>query len=334
MENLELTQPVPLVSIGIPLYNGKRFIRGCLDMLAAQTFTDYEIVIVDNGSTDGTSEICQEYARRDARIRYVKYDGTIPIAENFWRTFLHARGRYYTWNSADDRRDPETIALAVDEIERHPEAVMVHGPVELDIVADGTRVIIPNDFDASMADAAARVAAFCRGLQHNGMYFGLYRREVLAHVRLRQVGGHDFLVPLQMVMMGPIRRIEKPIIRYWHAWGPLDNPMYGYRSVSIRKLLAWPSNRFKCWLTLARGAWYLLRERHTPLGTRVKATVAFVATFGRTYAGYLFREAVFAAAAPIAYLLWPVAEPARMIRRAWLSRRGPATQDPQSTETS
>jgi glycosyltransferase involved in cell wall biosynthesis len=328
---MELTGPVPLVSIGIPLYNGKRFIRGCLDMLAAQTFTDYEIVIVDNGSTDGTSEICQEYARRDARIRHIKFEGTIPIAENFWRTFLHARGRYFAWNSADDRRDPDSIALAVKEFERHPEAVMVHGPVEVDLIADGTLTIVPNDFDASMADAAARVAAFCRGLLHNGIYFGLYRREVLAHVRLRQVGGHDFLVPLQMAMMGPIRRIEKPIIRYWHVYGPIDNPMYSYRPLMLRKLLAWPSNRFKCSIVLVRGSWYLLRERHTPFGTRVRAAAAFVATFGRRYAGYLFREAVYAAAAPVACLLWPVVEPARMIRRAWLSRRD---QDPQSTASS
>jgi glycosyltransferase involved in cell wall biosynthesis len=331
MENLELTGPAPLVSIGVPLYNGKRFIRGCLDMLAAQTFTDYEIVIVDNGSTDGTSEICREYARREPRIRYFKYEGTIPIAENFWRTFRHARGRYFTWNAADDRRDPDTIALAVEEIERHPETVMVHGPVEVDIVADGTEAMIPNDFDASMADAAARVAAFAGGVEHNGIYFGLYRRDALAHVRLRQVGGHDFLVPLQMAMIGPIRRIDKPIIKYWHVWGPVDNPMYGYRPLTIRKLLSRPANRFKCWIILGRGSWYLLRERHTPFGTRVRAGAAFVTTFGRRYAGYLFREAVYAAAAPVAYLLWPVTEPARMIRRAWLSRRG---HDPQSTATS
>jgi glycosyltransferase involved in cell wall biosynthesis len=331
MENLELTGRVPLVSIGIPLYNGKRFIRGCLDMLAAQTFTDYEIVIVDNGSTDGTSEICQEYARREPRIRYFKYEGTIPIAKNFWRTFLHARGRYFTWNSADDRRHPDTIRLAVEEIERHPEAVMVHGPVEVDLVAEGTVTIIPNDFDASMGDAAARVAAFCRGVQHNGMYFGLYRSEALSHVRLRQVGGHDFLVPLQMTMIGPIRRIEKPIIVYWHVYGPIDNPMYNFPSVTIRKLLVWSPNRFKCTISLVRGSSYLLREHRTPLGTRVSATGAFITTFCRRFAGYLVREAVFAAAAPVACLLWPVAEPARMIRRAWLSRRG---QDPQSTATS
>jgi glycosyltransferase involved in cell wall biosynthesis len=331
MENLEITGPAPLVSVAIPLYNGKRFIRGCLDMLLAQTFTDYEIVIVDNGSTDGTSEICQEYARRDPRIRHIKYEGTIPIAQNFWRAFLHTRGRYFTWNSADDRRDPDTLALAVAEFERHPEAVLVHGPVELDIVADGTINIIANDFDASMPDAAVRVAAYSGGVRNNAIYFSLSRRDALARVTLRQRMGHDFLVTLQMAMIGPFRRIEKPIIKYWHVYGPQDDPMYAYRPLTIRKLLSWPENRFKCWIVLARGAWYLLREHQTPLATRIRCTAAFLGTFSRRYAGYLFREGVYAAAAPVACLLWPLSEPVRIFRRARLSRRN---QDPQSTTSS
>jgi hypothetical protein len=330
MENLAVNTSAPLVSIGIPLYNGKRFIRGCLDNLLAQTFTDYEIVIVDNGSNDGTAEICQEYAKREPRIRYLRFEETIPIADNFWRTFLHCRGTYFTWNSADDRRDPETIAQAVEQFALHPEATMVDGPVELDIVADGTSVLIPNDFDASVPDAARRVAAFCRGVQHSGNYFGLMRREALARVRLRMRQGHDYLVCLQMAMIGPVRRIQKPIIRYWHVYGPVDNPMYGYRPLTIRKMLEWPSARFKCWLILARGCWYLLLERHTPLMTRLRCIAAFVWSFGQRFGGYLFREAAYAVAAPVAVLLWPLTRSAGQVRRVWLSRR---TERAESTPT-
>jgi glycosyltransferase involved in cell wall biosynthesis len=321
MENPEsTTTALPLVSIGIPLYNGKRFIRGCLDMLAAQTFTDYELIIVDNGSTDGTSAICQEYARRDARIRYFRHEDTIPAVENFWRTFLHARGRYFAWNAADDRRGPDTIALVVQEFERHRDAVMVHGPIELDVIADGTLTVIANDFDASMADAPRRVAAYARGVRHNGIYYGFYLREALSRVTLVDRRGHDYLVSLQMAMIGPIRRIKEPILTYWHVYGPLDEPMYGYRPLTIRKLLSWPQNRFKCWLVLIRGSEYLLREHRTPFATRVASAAAFVGAFGRRYAGYLFRETVFAVAAPVACLLWPVAEAARGLKRAWVQR--------------
>ncbi len=323
MNHRESTNPAPLVSIAVPLYNGRLFIRGCLDNLAAQTFKDYEIVIIDNGSNDGSSAICQEYAAKDSRIRYHRFEGTIPIAKNFWRAFEHCRGKYFTWNSADDRRLPDMMAAAVAELEKHPEAVMCHGPIEVDIVADGTLTITPNDFDASMDDAAARVAAFTRGVQHNGTYFSLYRREALKRVQLEQVMGHDFLVPLQMAMIGPMRRIDVPITRYWHVFGPIDHPMYGYRPLSVRKLLSWPEHRFKCWMSLVRGSRYLLQERGTPLATRVHATSAYGAAFFGRFGGYLFRESVYALAAPIAVVLWPLSEPVRMLRRAWLARRGP-----------
>lgn len=311
MENLEVSQPAPLVSIAIPLYNGKRFIRGCLDNLAAQTFKDYELVIVDNGSNDGTSEICREYAAKDSRIRYIRFDETIPIAQNFWRSFQLTRGKYFTWNSADDRRDPEVLAQAVAVYEKYPDTVAVDGPVELDVVNDGTLVMIPNDFDASMADPAARVAAFTRGVQHNGNYFALFRRDALSRVVLRQKVGHDYLVCLQMAMIGPVRRIQKPIIRYWHVWGPMDNPMYGYRAISIPGLLAWPKKSFKCWTTLGRGVGYLLREHGTPLVARVRSAVAFAATFSARFGWYLVSEASYVLAAPVAVALWPLTQAAR-----------------------
>jgi glycosyltransferase involved in cell wall biosynthesis len=320
MENLAPASAVPLVSIGIPLYNGKRFIRGCLDMLAAQTFTDYELIIVDNGSTDGTSAICQEYAKRDPRIRYIRHESTIPAVPNFWRTFLHARGRYYFWQAADDRRSPETLERVVAEFRRHPDAVMVHGPIEADVIADETMTVIDNDFDASMSDPAARVAAYARGVRHNGIYYGFYLREALARVVLLDRRGHDFMVPLQVAMIGPIRRINEPILTYWHVYGPIDNPMYGFRPLTMRKLMSWPENRFKCWLVLVRGSRYLLREHGTPVLTRVRAAAAFAGAFGGRYAGYLWREAVYAAAAPVGCALWLLAESARALRRALVRR--------------
>ena len=64
-------KPSPLLSIGLPVYNGERFLAQALDCLLAQTFRDFEIIISDNASTDRTPEICRAYARRDPRVRYV-----------------------------------------------------------------------------------------------------------------------------------------------------------------------------------------------------------------------------------------------------------------------
>jgi len=59
-----------IVSIGMPVYNGEKYIREALDSLLAQTFADFELVISDNASTDGTEAICRNYAEQDARIKY------------------------------------------------------------------------------------------------------------------------------------------------------------------------------------------------------------------------------------------------------------------------
>lgn len=85
---------VPRVSIGMPVYNGDPFIRGALDSLLAQTFTDFELIISDNASTDRTEAICREYAARDIRIRYVRQTENRGAKANFEFVLDKAVGLY------------------------------------------------------------------------------------------------------------------------------------------------------------------------------------------------------------------------------------------------
>lgn len=92
----------PSVSIGMPVYNGESFIREALDSLLTQTFTDFELIISDNASTDGTEAICREYAAKDARIRYVRQSGNISVGENFRFVLQKSRANYFMWMTDDD----------------------------------------------------------------------------------------------------------------------------------------------------------------------------------------------------------------------------------------
>lgn len=83
------------VSIGLPVYNGEQYLAKALDSLLAQTFTDFEVIISDNASTDRTSEICAAYLERDPRIRYYRNQQNIGAAPNFNRTFELATGMYF-----------------------------------------------------------------------------------------------------------------------------------------------------------------------------------------------------------------------------------------------
>lgn len=107
---VDIGKKVPQVSIGMPVYNGEPFIREALDSLLAQTLTDFELIISDNASTDGTEAICREYAARDARIRYVRQAENRGPTANFQFVLDEAAGEYFMWGAADDVWDREWIA--------------------------------------------------------------------------------------------------------------------------------------------------------------------------------------------------------------------------------
>lgn len=106
---LSETAKVPQVSMGMPVYNGAKFIREALDSLLAQTFTDFELIISDNASTDETEAICHEYAAKDERIRYVRQAKNLGPGTNFKFVLDEAVGDYFMWTAADDVWDKSWI---------------------------------------------------------------------------------------------------------------------------------------------------------------------------------------------------------------------------------
>ena len=114
----------PRVSIGMPVRNGQKYIREAIDSIRAQTFSDWELVICDNASTDNTESIVREYAQRDARIRYHKNERDIGPAGNHNVCFKLARGEYFRWHAHDDLIGADYLARCVEGRggPRHPSA--------------------------------------------------------------------------------------------------------------------------------------------------------------------------------------------------------------------
>ena len=100
----------PKVSIGMPVYNGERFIREALDTILAQTLSDFELIISDNASTDGTGLICNEYASADSRVRYVRQSLNKGVGANWSFVLEQAKGEYFMWAAHDDRWEPSYLA--------------------------------------------------------------------------------------------------------------------------------------------------------------------------------------------------------------------------------
>lgn len=117
---------VPRLSIGLPVYNGEQYLSEALDALLGQSYTDFELIISDNASSDGTADICHRYAARDPRIRYIRQPRNIGAAPNHNLVFREARGELFKWASHDDLYAPDLLRRCVEALDAHPDVVLAH----------------------------------------------------------------------------------------------------------------------------------------------------------------------------------------------------------------
>ncbi len=116
----------PLVSVGIPIYNGEKFLEATLESILSQTYSSLEIVIFDNASSDGTRKICEAYASKDNRIQYHRNEKNLGAARNYNLTVEHATGKYFKWAAHDDLCMPPFIERCVEVLEREPNVSLAY----------------------------------------------------------------------------------------------------------------------------------------------------------------------------------------------------------------
>lgn len=119
------TQAGPVLSFGVPVRNGARFLRRLLESLRAQDFDDFEVVVCDNQSTDATGDIAREFASCDPRFKYHLNETDIGQIENFNLVFERSSGRYFRWIGSDDWLEPSYASRCVEALEANPDAVGV-----------------------------------------------------------------------------------------------------------------------------------------------------------------------------------------------------------------
>ena len=116
----------PRVSVGLPVYNSERYVAASIEALLGQTFTDFELIISDNASTDSTSDICREYAKSDKRIRFIQQRKNVGLAPNHNIVRDEARGEFFKWAAADDLYGRELLQVCVAALDRYPEVLLAH----------------------------------------------------------------------------------------------------------------------------------------------------------------------------------------------------------------
>ena len=201
----------PRVSIGLPVYNGEKYIVEALDSIVSQTFADFELVISDNASTDATARICEGYASRDGRIVYHRNEANMGAAWNYNRVFSLSRGEYFKWASHDDRCAPVFIERCVAALDANPD-VVISFPRTTVIDAGGDTIEMEeDDLPLDSPDVVRRFAGCLSPMKlcHN-VIFGLMRRGVLAKTRL--IGTYlasDRCLVAELSLYGPFEEIPE-----------------------------------------------------------------------------------------------------------------------------
>ena len=142
----------PKVSVGMPVYNGERYLEAAVDSILAQSFDDFELVISDNASTDGTEEICRAYAHKDERIRYFRMRENYGVIDNFNSVFRLSAGEYFKFASSDDVCEHDYLRKAVEVLDRDPSVVLVWART-LGIDEHGTAVPVHEISDLNSAES-------------------------------------------------------------------------------------------------------------------------------------------------------------------------------------
>lgn len=116
----------PRLSVGLPVYNGEKYIDQSIESLLGQSFEDFELIISDNASTDGTADICRRYGKQDSRIRYIRQSRNIGLSLNHNFVLQQSRGEYFKWAAADDLYGRDLLKSCVDALDEHADVVLAH----------------------------------------------------------------------------------------------------------------------------------------------------------------------------------------------------------------
>lgn len=198
----------PRVSIGLPVYNGELTLRSALDSLTGQTFTDIEIIISDNASTDSTETICREYQAHDSRIRYIRQSYNIGPVANFELVLRSAQAPYFMWAAADDQRSEGYLEANFNFLTSNSDYVASTSPTrfqggEFDPVAMGDRSL-------GDQDRYRRICEFFGPWHANGSFYSLMRTGVIRKCPFVGVSffASDWAIVLYLAKAGKLKRIE------------------------------------------------------------------------------------------------------------------------------
>ena len=261
-----------LVSIGMPVYDGERYIENALNSILAQTFTDFELIISDNGSTDKTEQICRTYASQDQRIRYYRHDQNLGAGWNFDRVAELATGKYFKWACHDDLCALEFVQKCVEILEQNSSLVLAY-PKTLIIDEHEAEIERYEDQFHLQSDRASQRFKNYHHLVRYGHqchpFHGLIRRQILGQILpLGSYPSSDLVLLGKLALYGKFYEVPN------HLFWKRDHAGTSVRAHNaFRDRIAWYDPTKKGKLHLTRWKWlreYILAIHTAPLDWQEK----------------------------------------------------------------
>ena len=201
----------PSVSICLPVYNGENHVREAITSILEQTFEDFELIISDNASTDGTGEISRDAAARDTRVRYYRAEVNRGLAWNHNRAFHLARGRYVAWIGYDDLMARHYIGQCVEALEKDAGAVLAFA--NYNHIGDKGSVIERANINMQNSGSSQRPNERLRDILYEvwcHQIYGVMRTEILKQTRLHQgFADSDRTLLVEMALRGGFKLVPQ-----------------------------------------------------------------------------------------------------------------------------
>jgi glycosyltransferase involved in cell wall biosynthesis len=204
----------PLVSFGLPVYNGENFVAEAIQCVIDQTFSNWELIVCDNSSTDRTTAICRQFAEQDNRIRIYQNARNMGVSFNYHEVFRLSRGQYFKWIAHDDLFAPQFIERCIQEFEGEERLVLVF-PKMCYVAADG-RLLRRQASELSVLESttesrAERFMALAAGnTDFLWLLYGLIRRDVVEQGGCMGLyAGDDQVLLFKIALRGCIKQIKE-----------------------------------------------------------------------------------------------------------------------------
>jgi glycosyltransferase involved in cell wall biosynthesis len=203
----------PTVTIGVPVRNGQGYLASALAALLSQTFDDFELLVADNASTDGTAELCRSVADADQRVRVLRSEENHGLSWNWNRLVVVARGRYFRWACYDDLVEASLLERCVAQLDAAGADVAAVYPRTMEIDEAGGRLgLYRDDLDLGNPQPHRRLSELLRHLRRCNQMFSVFRTEVLRSTRLLGRYGHpDHVLLAEVALRGRLLELPEPL---------------------------------------------------------------------------------------------------------------------------